>query len=930
MTNFLSKIINALPFYQQSAVRSLVERKKKTGEIKGQRQFSDELTSIQRSLSSRLGKVILDPKYAIENTKISSEDHNSNMESIFLDLNALYKTIEDLSRANEIQAISLNSEYLKSKAAIEKLLNDVRVFSLRKRYPDYNEVKVIDFNSSKNISRSSPIAPISGKVRLLELKTVYSSRAHLVERTNRSTKVYTKTYSSGIKGTLSKNFAPEKMVDQKAETFWGHLILSDIPITQVFERTTSSGEPYQVDANGPVVEIYFKFSHIEKLNTIRLLPFGDFPITILDIGYRPTSNSKIFYPIKGFIKSTTLDWEEYNFDSVYAHEVRITISQENYKSLVYHLPKRIVTGTDIFQKIFEKRTKDIIGNRIFDSDKQLEFLSTLDSYTTALNSLQQLTNLSSVDSISQPDTVYLETYMSLISEVYKEIDPDIGNTLIQQYFNQEAIQDEESIVEINKYEYLLGMREVEITYEAYGPIAYYESEKFNLQATPSEVVIEVDDSHVDFKTQWQDDYRKTSIEWDIDIGDGRRLPIHPKNIVDNIDSIPATKDERLFIDRSSLTGYSRLGSYYSTPYRVKKDGEVIPVEKYTATREASGIPKLKIVLVKEWFNENSIYTIDYAVSSDSYSIDILNSFSSRTISSPEIITEFGTDNDVTLAKFPFINYEVINSSFVFEKNEAESKWTFIPEQANQYSGQISIYPTIIDSVGSILQLGNTTGQNITGVWGVRSGENPVSFGSNPELAVKYFSPISGIDFGYFIQGMDSPSYAKVESFGTNTFVLTSPLEVTYDQIAGWSSLASGQVFVGTISGDSASGYLQIDYTLGIGVTSDDTVYALGNVTYEPMIVRIGGKKSKNITNYETLIHPAFSVANKKDTEYEYIQAGNKLYFSQAVSSQEVTVEYNWVAEYLQILGKLRCNKQVNPDLTPKVDEIRVLINNMVI
>lgn len=927
MTNFLTKLVSSLPVYHRAAILSLVERKKKTGELTGQRQVSDEIAKLQAKLVGVDKNSILNPIYAIEDEKISSANHNTNMESVFLDMNSLFRSIEDVSTLKDLQAVSLNSEYLKSKATIEKLINDVRVFSLRKKFPDFNEVKVVDFNSSKNNTKSSPAASISSSIRLLELRTIYSSRAHLINRGERNTQVYTKTYASGIKGSLSQEFSPDKMVDQRPESFWGHLVLADVPISQRYDLSTSSGVS-QMDVNGPITEVYFSFSHIEKINTIRLLPFGEYPIRVVAISYRGNNNNKIFHVIDNFTSTTTLDWEEYNFDPVFASEVRITTAQENYKNILYHLPKRLVTGTDIFQKIFENRTRNIVKEQISDSDYQLNLLSTVDSYSKALDSLRELTRLYPTNYIAGTEISFLEKYISSINSIYTDIDPDISDLVINQYFNTEAIQDEEDIVEINKYEYLLGIREVEISYEIYSPVAYYESEKFSLQATPSEVVIEVDDYNIPFKTQWESSYQKTSVEWDINLGDGRRLPIHPRNIVDDVEGIPAVKDERLFFDSSNFTAYSRLGSYYASPYRLKKNGQVVSPQNYTSVRQAAGVPTLKIIIDRDSFDLNSIYTIDYAVSSDSYSIDILNSFSSRTTLSPELVTEFGQDNDVVLSKFPYINYEVINLD-VFEKEDDVSKWVFVPEQNNVFSGQVRIYPTVYDSVGNTLQTGNITGYNITGLWGTHSGEQPQDFSSNPNLASKYFNAISGIDFGYYLQIMDSNDYGKVESFGTKTFILTEPIETTYEQISTWASLQTGISFVGSLTGDF-SGYLQVDYALGIGVESDGEIYTLGNTSYEPIFVKVGGKLAKNITNYETLIHPAFNAANKKDAEYEYIQAGRKLYFNQPVDGKEVSVEYRWIAEYLQVLGKLRCNKLVTPDLTPKVDEIRILINNMVI
>ena len=67
-----------------------------------------------------------------------------------------------------------------------------------------------------------------------------------------------------------------------------------------------------------------------------------------------------------------------------------------------------------------------------------------------------------------------------------------------------------------------------------------------------------------------------------------------------------------------------------------------------------------------------------------------------------------------------------------------------------------------------------------------------------------------------------------------------------------------------------TGVLTADYAIGVGVKSDRYKYALNNVTYEPIVVDVAGIKAKNITNYETLVHPAFSVGAANNSEVEYI------------------------------------------------------------
>lgn len=930
MIDFLDKIIDVLPEYQKIAIKSLIEQKRKQGETPSLRLQQTELNSLYSRIKDNLGKLLLTPRYAISDEKISSVLHNKNMEEIYLDLNALYSNINQLGKLNQSQYITLFSEYEKSKAAVQKLINDVKVFSLKKKYPDFNEVNVIDFNISKNDSKKSPIASINPNVRVLQLKPILYTRAHLIDRGSRNTKVYTKTYARGIKNILSKSFSPESMVDQRPETFWSTLVMSDVPISQTYEKNTSSGEIVKINVDGPVSEIYLQFSHIEQINTIRYLPFAAYPIKVIDVSYKPSPNSQVLLPIGDFNESSTLDWEELNFETVYAHEIRITIAQENSKQVIYHLPKHVAINTDLFTEIFNSKALDILDkNNIPDSDTLLNILNAISSYNTAAQLLEDVLIASGTDVTTQPETVFYDSLNAVMKDILGNIDPNLKDSILNQITERSNIftEAQTEIIEINKHEYLLGMREVECGYTVYSPVSYYSSEKFNTQATVSEISIEVDERHTQFKTAWENNYQVTSTEWEVDIGDGRKIPIHPRNIVDDIDQLPTVKDEKIVfsVDNTALT---RLGGYYASVYRLKKDGNVIPSSDYTVIKVTGAIPRLKLTLTGDWIDRTSIYTVDYAVEPSAYSIQILDKFDSKPLPSPEVFNFTGPDNDIQLSKYPFINYEVVNLDSYFIKNSGNSSWIFNPPQANIGSGQLKIFPTIIDNVGNILYTGNLTGSLITGLWGPSSGEAPINLTT---LSNTYFGNINGVNFGYFLKVMDSLDYVEISQFLNSTGILfTDRFVASQEAIQNWDAVQSGVVFRGVLTGANPSGYLNVDYVIGIGIKTDDAVFTLSSSIYNPIVVKIAGKEARNITNYETLQHPSFNISTRKDNEYQYIQAGKRIYFNQPITNQEIKVQYNWITEYISINGTLRCNKLATPDLTPKVNSIRILSNNLVI
>jgi hypothetical protein len=936
MVNFLETIISVLPNTQKAAIKSLIAAKIAAGELSSIRSRQQEASDIYNRIRAKLGKEVISPRYAIEGEKISSSDCNRNLEEAFIDLNSLYSSIDRLSKKTKNQGVSLDNSYIKSQATIQKLINDVRVYGLQKQKPEFNDVRLFDFNSSANASKKVPKADVSFDVRLLQLKPLSKVRIHLSDRTTRNTKIYTKTYSQGIKGDMSISFPVENMVDQKPETFWATAILADAPVSQVYEKGTATGGLQQVGIDGPVVEICFKFSHTERINNIKILPFSEFPITILDVAYKSVASAQIFTPIKQFEQTNGLDWEEINFAAVTADEVKITIAQENYKQSSYLLPRGLVKGTELFNRILKQRASKIYSNYVFDSDLMLYALQTRNSVDSALDVLEELYKVHNVDITVDPVMQYHNEVSEVLKLAYSEITPFQIKEVTSQYSADSIGQENQPLIKVNKFEYLLGIREVEINYVTYYPTSYYESEKMEPQATVSQIQIEVDEEHVEAETSFQTDYRKTSIEWEVDIGEGRRLPIHPINIMDDVDTIPSVKEEVLSFDLASRTAYTRLGGYYSTIYKLKKNGNLIPSEDYSSVRVVGSIPRLKITLSENTPNSesvidiNSVYTVDYAVDPSSYSIDILDKFNSKLIDTPDVFTEVGSDNEITLSKYPYVDYSVINLPAYFQKDSEISSWSFITPQADLFSGQLTIEPKISDNVGNISQVGNITGDLITGFWGTQSGSAPPDLTGDPEISLDYFGESNGIQFGYYLKVMDSNIYAQLDRFvDHDTFELTSPISVTDSQISRWESLASGLVFGGPLTG-TVTGALTVDYRIGVGILTDGKPFVLNNIAYTPLTVEVGGREAKNITNYETLVHPAFNLSSTRDSNIEYIQAGNKIYFNQPITNKEIRVNYNWLTSYVSVIGVLKFNGAFNPNLSPKVNQIRVFMNNLVI
>jgi hypothetical protein len=936
MVRFITGSLDVLSEYQKIAIDSLIAIKKSKGQLNSIRSTQDEILRIYNEIKRNLGTILLSPRAAVPGEKISSEDHNYNMETIFLDLNVLYGAIDKLGKSFDLQSVALDSSYEKSKASIQKLINDVKVLSLRKKYQEFTEIKVIDFNYSSNKTDFSPKAYIDPATRLLQLNTIVDKKLQLENRENKFTRIYTKTISPGLKANFTKAFPVESIVDKKPETFWTTFIMADGPVKQKYSIQSSNGASSVIDVNGPVVEVYFKFSGSEKINYIRLLPFASFPIKILDISYKQSNQTRFYKTINDFTQSSTTDWEEYNFSPIYAVEIKITIAQENGSVVYYQVPEGLYYNSDIFQRIYTAKLQDLVGASIPDSDLVVESERLGTIYTDAINSLQSAfsTSLNNYDSKNKLEYYY--NFNQIITDLLAKYYPDVDKETIFGNYTREDLN-RLQLIQVRKHEYLLGLREVEIGYAMYSPVGKFSSDKFLPQASIASVALEVDERHPEFVTDWQSDYRKTSTEWDIDLGDGRIIPIHPRNVVGE-GGYPLSKDEVVRFSQSDRTATTRLGGRFSFVHSLKKNGQVIPETEYTVSKVTGATPYLNIYLTGyNWFDPNSLYTVDYFVDNSSCSVQVLGKFSSKALLTPELFTGSGPNNEIELSKFPYVDYAVINYTDLFYASGV-NEWTYYPPVENQFSGQVLIYPTILNSLGDIIQTGSNRLFTISGIWGPQTGFSYLRLSGNSALPTGYFSSISGRSFGYYLQVMDSLTLNQISGFtGSTGALLYNPIEVTVSQIRNWAATSASftnvsgfQAFSGIFSGeDSASGWLRLNYSLGVGVQTDNKIYGLNNNSYIPLTVEIEGKKVTNITNYETLLHPAFSVSANVGSEYEYIQAGKNIYFNEPVT-QEIKVTYNWLTDYIQLQGTLRCNTPINPDLTPKVNEARLLINTTII
>ncbi len=903
----LNKIINVIGIGHREAVKYVLSTIKKKQPDLTAREFENEAKRLAKKINS--SKQVFSPIYAKKESKMSSAEHNSNMESAYIDLIALYKQADALGSIQLKQKDLMSDSFNKARAAILKLINDARVFSIRNRNPEFDDIKLVNFNVSRNASSFAPSAFIDPDSRLLKLPQLMKRRNHLTNRESKRTSLSVEIFG-GTRGQVGKQFPIEKSVDAKPETFWADIIYSDLPVQTLYQRwgPNASGEMTEF-LNGPYAKVNLSYGSAEAINQIKILPFSKAPVKIVEITYRPNLNSKVRYPIPEFTVEESLDWIEYNFETVFASDIQIVLSQENYSNLIVNIPKNVLYATDFMLRLQEAaadqlaeipRTEDVDfgGNKELYGEAIKDLANTISEKELSFSSTSKI-DLAGKTILSIGETLggfnnNLEKLLQDVTNFTNDLPKDIAN----------------QIETINKVEYLIGAREIETNYVVYSPIGYYESERFQPQTTIANVELEVDERHPLFNSPYGQFY-KTSTEWEIELSEDRRVPIFPRNLVQG--SFLKVSSERLFISNVSFYGYTRFKSYTAWATVRENDSILVANTDYTLVWNSSFNGSLQIQINKDRYDPGKIYTVDYYADPSCKSIDVLSIFSDKGLPIPDSFDGTKKNNSIELTNFPYVNYNIINSDD-FEFNPDTNGYQYTSPQDAYTSGTIRIDPYWTDFSGVTL---TTITGNITGVG------NGTDFTS---LNSSYFTA----PYGYYLSVSGLPALTfKVNSFLSATQLTLIETPRIYTGMIGNEIPIS--YFSGNFTGSPASGYLVVPYSLNVNYEASEQVFTNNGMLYKPLDVTVGGKPAVNVTSYQDLEQPAFNVANANDGEYEYIHDGKLLFFNQPISdSIEIKANYRWVTEYVKVNCTLRANKGISPTITPTVNEYRLLLNTTII
>lgn len=645
---------------QKAAAKTAVLSRRRDGTLASDHEAEEEFRRLSRLIeasSSGISQALM----AEPLSRVSSEAWNRYQDALMIDLRTIYDTLGSIETAvRQMEQISV-SDLNTTKAAILKAINRLRVHSFLKEYPEYQDLKLIDFIKATNNSKRYPKATVDGDVRMLELAPRFRDVVSLAKTSHRTTKTSTTHHGGGTAGGFGPDFSSEKAIDPNPKTFWAEVISHSGPIQSLVQ--TSWG-PFK--SNGVVGEFLCEFGHAVRVNNLRLLPFSEFPYRIIDVSYQDGPTSDEWMTLPGFeIVEASDDWIEIDFPSVVLSKLKILIEQTNYVRATYNLPKRLVHNEAIWSQI----QTNVYSKEVHEID-----LTTSQEGTVKIQpeQLAYLSALGMVDARARRLSLGGES-----KDVYRDISQIIGADnsptdaiapLVSTEFTDPALLDPAKQAgenaQVTRYEYLYGIRQIELSLVTYEPIGYYEGPSLDIGGNLISVELETEERHVEFN-DGIGPYRKTSVEYELEVAPGVRFPLLPINSLDGANH--AVKDEYLFVKNGAATlrFEPSAGSL-----QVRGNGVRLPTS--TVTLEG------RTVTIQEPVY-GTVYTASYHVAESSTVAQIDGAIDSTRLLAPEVFHDTDKDNAVHLKYYPYVVYEIVRDQNHWKQAEGEAVWDWYPE-----------------------------------------------------------------------------------------------------------------------------------------------------------------------------------------------------------------------------------------------------------
>lgn len=841
-----------------SAAEATILARRLTGEVQDDTEARNLLKELLKRVKNISGPLLEHPDFK-PYERLDSEKWNRFFELLQIDLRAIYDSLATLEAVTRQMETISKSDLTLTKAAILKAISQLEVYQFLKDNPEYQDLKLIDFVRSINDSPRTPGASIDNDIRMLELPAKSRQVVSTSKLNERRTRVSTKIHGTGKLTGFGNEFKPANLLDPNPGKFWVEVLSSNTPVVVNYEASWGN-----YTAQGMVAEVMLDFSHVERVNNLKFLPFSEFPYDVIDVAYKESSTSA-WTTIPFFeIKRAVEDWVEFDFPYIAVDKLRISIAQPNYTRNISLIPEAVFRKNQLWSQL---RAEEYSRN-IHELDLTTRQTGTVKIQPEQIDKIVALTRLDKeledvTFSGERADSFTDYTkYIDAIGRVVDEIAPGAANEVREITLGKttNTITNTRSVL---SYDYLVGIRSLALSSVTYEPLAYYESPKLVTNGTVVQAQLDTVEIHPEFK---EDDgvvpFRRTSIEYEIEVSPDTRFPVVPVSSLEGANYV--VRDEWIKLTR----GVGRLRFQpIAGSLSVRKNSKRISMLDVTLSGRDITIANA---------DTNAIYTVTYNVDATSTYVNVDEALDSTRLISPEEFLGTDSDNKITLSSYPYIIYEIVRDNQFWTKKKDDAIWEWNPD----------FYPL---SVGSVALTNASTAVDLTKDDAGDPDFDDITFSATNNLAIwiQETNEILDIDPSPPVSPTDVKCYLT-------------------DLYAG-STLASSR------------------FILGRKVTHDNRTFGLNTQSYEPIVVYVNGIKAINKTDYLNRQHPAFDPpVEGEETVYEYIQAGRNLYFNRPVSGK-ITVAYSWLTKYIKLVATLRCHVPVATIYTPKLDKALIRV-----
>lgn len=785
----------------------------------------DEIQALFAKIERGVKPLFEKPEFGAEildSCKISTA-----LESLRADLTTL------LNQAQVVETTSVRHDQLhrslvrKLHQAILRLDELILTNKTRRLNPEYTDVKFVDFYTARNEASTPNRAVVENDTGQL-----VGSPSEFVEMMSRAgplkPKLSSTIISTGVNPDANRSLLPEDAGRKSPNYVWGEVILADSPI---------SGSYDSVDYEGALVRLDVDLPQAEDVNEIKLGPWGRYPLNVVAIEYFdgdiPTAIPGLTLPM-----TLELDVTAIRFEPVNTRKIRVVFHQPAFHYAQHAFEKGQIKRSSLLNVMLERVVEDTINDQ-----------------GTLPYELQDRRRTLAKDA--------LDSQLGLLTETNPA-------DRYRQAIDKITAVDSRELMLVTKYQYVVGLRTLEISYKRYRPVSEYVGAPLQATGSVFEFTLNAEEQHVE-QSDGGVDFNATSVEWSVDMGDGRIVDILPEGS----DLITEVLD----FDATLVTDSRFIEDTASPSREVFRDGELLTLTTdYTLSAPSAGQPVTVTITPAAW-RPGSIYLLVYRPISTESVFSVLDNYQSIKPIVPEVFTGTGENNRISLKAHPFVLPEVAAENVRWSKPDPfDAGWA--------YRG-INLRTAQDDAPYIVL---------IDGEW----------YGYTPRtIEVRVGSPVLAADTTIDLTDNRATSDMRL-GMPVSGIVRMEDELIYYTGITGYSPNVADFDLIGCIRGYNNT--VAADHAVGV------TAEWYTSPVYYPVYVEIDGNAARNITNYKTGVHPAFSDTSGPP---QFVQIGNSLYFDRPIKGR-IEVWYRRLVDHIIVRGRLRSHLP-GQEFTPVVN-----------